>query len=135
MATILVVDDSPVMQRLLTLMLERNEHEVIAAGNGREATTYLEQGRVDLIITDVNMPDMDGLTLLQQLRADSRHKDLPVVVLTASSQEGIRRMAAQRGANGFLTRPTSSWELKQIVNHCLPEEDPPSDGEGSVRQT
>jgi two-component system, chemotaxis family, chemotaxis protein CheY len=135
MATILVVDDSPVMQRLLTLMLERNEHEVIAAGNGREATTYLEQRRVDLIITDVNMPEMDGLTLLQQLRANSRHKDLPVVVLTASSQEGIRRIAAQRGANGFLTRPTSSWELKEIVNHCLPGVDPPSDGEEFARQT
>jgi two-component system, chemotaxis family, chemotaxis protein CheY len=134
MATILVVDDSPVMQRLLTLMLERNEHEVIAAGNGREATTYLEQGRVDLIITDVNMPDMDGLTLLQQLRAHSRHKDIPVVVLTASSQEGIRRIAAQRGANGFLTRPTSSWELKEIVNHCLTKI-PLSGGEGFARQT
>jgi CheY-like chemotaxis protein len=119
MATILVVDDSPVMQRLLTLMLERNEHEVIAAGSGREAVSYLESERVDLVITDVKMPDGDGLTLLQQLRADNRHKELPVVVLTASGEEGIRRLAAQRGANGFLTRPTSSWELKEIVNHCL----------------
>lgn len=119
MATILVVDDSPVMQRLLTLMLERDEHEVIALGNGREAASYLEQATVDLMITDVNMPDVDGLTLLQQLRSDSRHKDLPIVVLTASSQDEIRRMAARRGANGFLTRPTSSWELKEIVNHCL----------------
>jgi two-component system, chemotaxis family, chemotaxis protein CheY len=134
MATILVVDDSPVMQRLLTLMLERNEHEVITVSNGREAVTYLEQQAVDLIITDVNMPEVDGLTLLQQLRADGRHKDLPVVVLTASSQEGVRRIAAQRGANGFLTRPTSSWELKEIVNHCLATMRV-SGGEGPALQT
>jgi two-component system, chemotaxis family, chemotaxis protein CheY len=131
MANILVVDDSPVMQRLLTLMLKRNDHEVSTVSNGREAFVYLaDEGqkdgqKVDLIITDVNMPEIDGLALLQTLRADNRYKHLPIIVLTASGQEGIRRIAARGGANGFLTRPTSSWELKEIINHCL-ESPPPN---------
>jgi two-component system, chemotaxis family, chemotaxis protein CheY len=119
MATILVVDDSPVMQRLLKLMLQRSDHRVVTVDNGLEAVSLLAKAAVDLVITDVNMPEMDGLTLLQHLRADERYRDLPVIVLTASGQDRIRWVAAQGGANGFLTRPTSSWELKEIVNYCL----------------
>jgi CheY-like chemotaxis protein len=115
MANILVVDDNPVIQLMLSLMLKRNDQTVFTAASGREALELLERTNVDLAILDVNMPDMDGLTLLKQLRDDERYQSLPVVMLTASGREQVRLVAKQKGANGFLTKPTSSRELLDMV--------------------
>jgi CheY-like chemotaxis protein len=115
MASILVVDDNPVIQLMLSLMLKRNDQTVQTAASGREALDCLERSLVDLVILDVNMPDMDGLTLLKQLRDDERYKNLPVIMLTASGREQVRLVATQKGANGFLTKPTSSRELIDMV--------------------
>lgn len=119
MATILVVDDSPVIQRMLSFTLKRNRHTVLTARHGKLALATLEKHKVDLVITDVTMPEMDGLTLLKELRSDTRYQSLPVVMLTASGQEGDRMDAEAEGANGFLTKPTSSRELTQTVNQLL----------------
>ena len=119
MAKILVVDDEPVTNRLLSLMLQRINHSVITANNGIEALSYLDKTHIDRMITDINMPDMNGLTLLEELRADQRHKNMPVIVLTAIGQEHMSQLAVQKGATNFLTRPISSWELKEAVTHCL----------------
>lgn len=120
MAKILVVDDEPVTNRLLSLMLQRNNHTVVNANNGVEALSCLKQTQIDLMITDINMPDMNGLVLLEELRATKKHKDLPVIVLTAIGQEHMSQVAVQKGASNFLTRPVSSWELKEAVSDCLP---------------
>lgn len=120
MAKILVVDDEPVTNRLLSLMLQRSNHVVYTANNGIEALSCLDKMTIDLMITDINMPDMNGLTLLEELRADQRHKDMPVIVLTAIGQEHMSELAVQKGATNFLTRPVSSWELKKAVTDCLP---------------
>ena len=119
MATILVVDDSPVIQRMLSFTLKRNRHTVFTAPHGKLALKLLSKGKVDLVITDVTMPEMDGLTLLKQLRSDARYESLPVVMLTASGQEGDRMNAEAEGANGFLTKPTSSRELIDTVNKLI----------------
>jgi CheY-like chemotaxis protein len=119
MAKILVVDDSPTIQRLLSLILQRNDHTTVTMDNGRDALMFLADSDVDLVVTDVNMPEMSGLTLLKQLRANERTRDLPVIIRTASIQEYVRQAASQNGASGFLAQPTSSWELKELVNRCL----------------
>ena len=119
MATILVVDDSPVIQRMLSFTLKRNRHTVLTARHGKLALQLLNKRAVDLVITDVTMPEMDGLTLLKELRSDARYKSLPVVMLTASGQEGDRMNAEAEGANGFLTKPTSSRELIETVNKLV----------------
>jgi CheY-like chemotaxis protein len=119
MAKILVVDDSPTIQRLLSLILQRNDHTTVTMDNGRDALMFLADSDVDLVVTDVNMPEMSGLTLLKQLRANERTRDLPVIIRTASIQEYVRQVASQNGASGFLAQPTSSWELKELVNRCL----------------
>lgn len=116
MASILVVDDNPVIQLMLSLMLKRNDQTVHTAASGREALDCLERTGVDLMILDVNMPDMDGLTLLKQLRDDERYRELPVIMLTASGREQVRLVATQKGANAFLTKPTSSRELLDMVS-------------------
>jgi CheY-like chemotaxis protein len=123
MARILVVDDSPTIQRLLTLILQRNDHTTVTMDNGPDALTFLaNNGDVDLVLTDVNMPEMSGLTLLKQLRSNERTRNLPVIVRTASIQEYVRQVASQNGASDFLTQPTSSWELREAVNRCLERE-------------
>ena len=119
MSTILVVDDYPVIQRILSLTLQINNHDVLTAGNGLEALEILNESAVDLVITDVSMPEMDGLALLSHLRATERFTDLPVIVLTAIGQGEVREVAKEKGASGFLTKPTSSQELIEAVSKHL----------------
>lgn len=124
MANILIVDDTPLTHRLLNLMLQRinNTLGIYAAYNGKEALEQLAETKIDLIITDINMPGMDGFALMDELRRDTRYKDLPIIVLTASGHKKVTTIAAQKGATGFLTQPISSWELKKTVTDCLPQD-------------
>lgn len=77
MATILIVDDMPMIHRLLCIMLSRNNHKVITALNGQEALAKLKEAPIDLMITDINMPVMDGLTLMEIINSDDRYKNCP----------------------------------------------------------
>ncbi len=119
MSRILIVDDDVLTIRILKLMLERLHHDTAAVHNGQEALTYLANNDVDLVITDVNMPVMDGLTLLERMCTDGRFPHLPVVVLTASSNGQLPKLARQKGATGFLSQPFSSRELERVVAECL----------------
>ncbi|MCP5093999.1 MAG: response regulator [Chloroflexi bacterium] len=119
MAKILVVDDIAMTNRLMQIMLGRINHTAITVNNGREALDYLRDSSVDLMITDIMMPEMDGLTLLSELRASDQYKDLPIIVMTASGQEQLPRQATEKGARMVLTQPISSWELNHAVSQCL----------------
>jgi CheY-like chemotaxis protein len=119
MATILVVDDNAVNLRMMGYTLQKNGHTIITALNGREALDRLNETFVDLVLTDLTMPEMDGLTLLMHVRADQRYGHLPVIMLTASGQDEDRHTAREAGANEFLTKPTSSRELADTVNRLL----------------
>jgi two-component system, chemotaxis family, chemotaxis protein CheY len=115
MVTILIVDDSPTVRRMLEFTLRKQGYKVLAAMNGQEALSRLAETAVDLVITDVSMPVLDGIALLQQIRTDSRWQTLPVVMLTVSGQVQDRLEAQQHGADGFLTKPASSSELIETV--------------------
>jgi len=115
MGTILIVEDYPVTQRVLSLTLRNNGYEVLIAGNGLEAIALLEQSPVDLALVDIAMPEMDGLALLRHLREDPRFQSLPIVMLTASGQDDDRALALSIGANGFLSKPASSQQLIETV--------------------
>jgi len=119
MATILVVDDSPVLQRVLGFTLKREGHTLVAALDGFEALERLAQVKVDLAIIDLAMPEMDGLTLLRRLRADERYRGLPILMLTASGQDQDRFTAEAEGVDAFLTKPASSRELVDVTNRLL----------------
>lgn len=119
MATILVVDDYPVVQRLLRYTLEREGHAILVASDGYQALELLAENTFDLIIMDVAMPDMDGLELLQRVRSDKTFQDLPIVMLTASGQDEDRVEARASGADAFLSKPASSRELLETVNGLL----------------
>jgi CheY-like chemotaxis protein len=124
MATIMIVDDYPVTQRVLTYQLYKTGHQVVTANNGREAIESLVDLPIDLMIVDLAMPGMDGLAVLRYLRADSRFCTLPIIMLTASGKEHDRILAFSEGVNAFLTKPTNCWELSDIIGHLLAEKTP-----------
>ena len=119
MPTILVVDDYSVTIRVLSTQLRKGGYDVVTASNGSEALSQREQQKIDLAIVDIAMPDMDGITLLEQVRSNQRLASLPIVMLTASVLDDDRLRALKAGASGFLTKPVSSWELLDIVNRQL----------------
>lgn len=119
MTTVLVVDDSPVSQRLLGYTLQRNGYTVLTASDGRAALALLQRADVDLIISDLSMPEMDGITLLRHIRADNRYCAVQLIMLTASGQDQDRLDAEAAGASYFLTKPASSSELLATVRRVL----------------
>jgi two-component system, chemotaxis family, chemotaxis protein CheY len=116
---ILVVDDDPVMRRVLLSVLERAQYDVLASTDGREAWTELAEARIDLVITDREMPAMNGLELLRAVRQSPRHGGVPVIMLTGSVLESAPHEADAEGASAFLTKPVSSRELLDLVERLL----------------
>ncbi len=119
MATILVVEDYPVTQRVLAQQLRKAGHAVTTASNGLEALDLLAEEWPDLLIVDIAMPEMDGISLLKHLSEREGYADLPVIVLTASGQDHDRQVVRQLGAGAFLNKPASSRELINTVNQLL----------------
>jgi two-component system chemotaxis response regulator CheY len=119
MATILVVDDYSTSQRLLGFILRQNDHMVVTAINGLSALEQLAEKSIDLVITDLSMPEMDGMTLLQELRATSQFQNLPVIILTGSAYAQDNTRAKAAGATLFLTKPVESEELIAAVARLL----------------
>jgi CheY-like chemotaxis protein len=125
MAHVFVVDDDPVICRLAQHILERAGHSVVLLYDGQEAVEALERTAPDLVITDLMMPNMDGMALVRRIRADVRWSSLPVVVFTARSESRDRRKAEKAGANHYLTKPFSSAQLLDIVDRfARPAENP-----------
>lgn len=119
MARILVVDDNATNLRMMSYTLQKNGHTIIPAVHGKKALARLAETPIDLVVTDLMMPEMDGLALLRYMRADEHYRHLPVIMLTASGQDEDRYVARVEGADEFLTKPTSSRELVETVNRLL----------------
>lgn len=119
MATILVVDDYSTTQRLLGFILRQNDHTVVTAIHGLSALEQLAARSIDLVITDLNMPEMDGMTLLQELRVKPQFQNMPVVILTGSAYPHDNTRAKAAGATSFLTKPVESEELIAMVTRLL----------------
>lgn len=116
---ILLVDDSPTILNLLGLVFREQGYEVIQARDGQEALEKLELERVDLIITDVNMPRLDGFALISAVRARPELAQLPIVVLTTESDARDRQHGLERGADLYLTKPLGPAELVSQVRTLL----------------
>jgi CheY-like chemotaxis protein len=119
MANILVIDDTPLTHRLLDLILKKYHHTSTSAYNGQEALELLKHSHFDMAIVDILMPDMDGFSLIRKIRANERTREMPVAVMTASADPNMAELAAELGANAFLSQPFSSWEIKELVANCV----------------
>ena len=119
MATILVADDDPITQRIVGSILARLGHQVLHANNGLDAMRQVHELTPNLLILDIDMPQLDGLAALRQLRADMRFEGLPIIMLTASGMEDDARTARLEGANDFVTKPFRSRELEEKLERLL----------------
>ena len=118
---ILIVEDSPTMRQLLVYALRRIPGmETEEAEDGVDALKKLASlGRPDIIITDINMPIMDGLKLVQRVRADEKLRDVPIVIITTEGGAEDRARALALGANAYITKPIQSTALLSTVKELL----------------
>ena len=124
--SVLIVDDSPVMRSFIRRVLALSGFDVgeyVEAGNGEEALTQLAAHRVDVILTDINMPQMNGEELLRRLCSDGVLKTTPAVVIsTDSTNERIVRMI-ELGAQGYMSKPFTPETLREELERVLGERD------------
>ncbi|SAK97707.1 chemotaxis protein CheY [Caballeronia calidae] len=117
---ILVVDDFPTMRRIVrNLLKELGYGNVDEAEDGAAGLARLRGGGFDFVITDWNMPNLDGLSMLQQIRADAALSHLPVLMVTAESKKENIIAAAQAGANGYVVKPFTAATLDEKLTKIL----------------
>jgi two-component system, chemotaxis family, chemotaxis protein CheY len=112
---ILTIDDSKTMRDMLMLTLVDAGFDVIQAVDGKDGIDMLERENVDVVITDINMPRMDGYEVVRQLRARPEHKATPILVLTTESEAEKKNIAREAGATGWLVKPFDPERLIATV--------------------
>jgi two-component system chemotaxis response regulator CheY len=119
---VLIVDDSSVMRKIVERSLRQaglDSLVVYEASNGTEALDLLRAKQVDLILSDINMPSMDGLEFLRQIQAQKLAPDVPVVMITTESSEEHVKQAIQSGARGYIRKPFTAEQVKERVLSLL----------------
>jgi len=116
---VLVVDDDPVILNLLTVNFDLEGFGVLTASNGVEALALARAGGVDVIVSDVMMPEMSGLELVHQVQADPRLAAIPIVLLSAKAQAADVRLGLEAGAADYVTKPFEPFELVERVRASL----------------
>lgn len=116
----LVVEDSPMMRQLLVFALARIKRlSVTEAEDGVDGLRKLANGKFDLVITDINMPIMDGLKLVKRIRTDDVHKDVPIIIITTEGSTEDRQRALALGANAYITKPIQAPQVIAKVKELL----------------
>lgn len=118
---ILVVDDNPTNLKLVQVVLSTSGFEVCTAVDGQDALAQVEACQPRLILTDLQMPVMDGLELTRQLKADERTRWIPVVALTSYAMKGDEEKALAAGCSGYITKPVDTRSLPDLVAGYLRE--------------
>ncbi len=117
---ILAVDDSPTMRRIIVNTLKRAGYtDVVEASDGKDALAKLKVDKINLVITDWNMPEMDGLTLVTTLRSMDEYKELPVLMVTTRSVKEDIVQALKAGVNNYIVKPFTPDTLKEKIELVL----------------
>lgn len=117
---ILAVDDSKTMRDMVSFTLKKAGFEVAEAEDGKAALNVLGGGKFDLIITDLNMPNMDGISLIKNVRAGSSHRAVPILILTTESDGTKKADGKAAGATGWLVKPFSPDKLIELIQRVCP---------------
>jgi two-component system chemotaxis response regulator CheY len=120
MKTALVAEDSPAIRQMVALTLREAGFTVVEAGDGREACELLELTGVDLIVTDLDMPKIDGVALIRQARSRPATRFTPILMLITESQTDWKLEGRAAGATGWISKPFQSTRLIEIVRRVLP---------------
>ncbi len=113
---VMTVDDSKTMREMVAFTLKQAGFEVKQAEHGQDALNVLGNDKVDCIVTDLNMPVMDGLQLIRELRVHAVHKATPIIMLTTESDENKKREGREAGATGWLVKPFNPEKLINTIN-------------------
>ncbi|NDF11994.1 MAG: response regulator [Proteobacteria bacterium] len=111
----LTVDDSKTMRDMVSFTLKSAGYEVMEAEDGKHALTVLGSSKVDIIITDLNMPNMNGLELIRQLRQSPEHKFTPILMLTTEADDSKKGEGKAAGATGWIVKPFNPEKLVEVV--------------------
>lgn len=118
--TFLVVEDSPTMRQLISFSLKRFRNaKIIEAVDGVDALKKLSGEKIDLILTDINMPVMDGLKLVSLVRQNAQLKDIPIIIITTEGAEEDRERGLALGANAYISKPIQSSHLIKTITELL----------------
>lgn len=117
--TILAVDDSGSLRKMVTLSLQEAGYSVIQAVDGVEGLSKAKEKTVDLVLTDQNMPNMDGLTLIASLRKLNTYQKVPILMLTTESSDEMKAKGRAAGANGWLVKPFDPNRLIEVVKKVI----------------
>ncbi len=118
---VLLIDDEKAYAKVIQDALEAAGIKTYVANNAEEALTLYQQITPNLVLLDVMMPDIDGLTLLRWLREHSEHDDIPIHIVSAKSMPDDYKAAIQAGANGFLAKPFTLDELREVLVEYIPD--------------
>ena len=117
---VLVVEDSPTMRQLIVFALKRiRGFRIVEANDGVDGLKKLSAEKFDLILTDINMPIMDGLKLVSMVRNDPNYKDTPIIVITTEGATEDRERAFALGANEYITKPTQTMKIPETVKKIM----------------
>lgn len=119
MAKILAVDDSASMRQMVAFTLKGAGHDVVEASDGVQALAKAREGKVDLVLTDVNMPNMDGISLIKELRTLPDYKFTPILTLTTESGAEKKMEGKSAGATGWIVKPFSPDQLLATIKKVL----------------
>jgi two-component system chemotaxis response regulator CheY len=118
--TFLVVEDSPTMRQLISFSLKRFKGcRIVEAVDGVDALKKLASEKIDVILTDINMPVMDGLKLVSLIRQNPELKDLPIIIITTEGAEEDRQRGLALGANSYIAKPIQSSHLIKTIQELL----------------
>ncbi len=116
---ILIADDSVAIRQRVSFILEQEGYTIVQDADGAEALSKLKQDTFNMVITDVNMPEMDGIELVRQMRAVDSYKFVPAVVLTTESQASKMDEGKAAGATGWIVKPFDSDKLRAVAKKLL----------------
>ena len=114
---ILFVDDDPNMQKMVELFIRKSKHQLSCAKNGRSALKILENNKFDLIITDIQMPELDGLALIDEIK--KLNIEVPIVIVSAFGQESMSQKAITKGAFKIVHKPFESRQLLEVIEQFI----------------
>ncbi|HWI13292.1 MAG TPA: response regulator [Burkholderiales bacterium] len=119
MKTILTVDDSASIRQMISFTLKGAGYDVVEASDGEEAYAKAKRNAVNLVLTDHNMPKMDGLTLIKSLRGLEQYKTVPLLVVTTESSDAMKEQGRAAGASGWLVKPFDPRRLLEVVKKVI----------------
>lgn len=117
--TIITVDDSSSIRQMVSFTLKDAGYDVIEAVDGRDALSKISGNAVHMVITDLNMPNLDGIGLIRELRANPSYKFTPIVMLTTESQDSKKQEGKAAGATGWIVKPFKPDQLLAVVKKVL----------------